>query len=434
MLKSSMGKRRKITSALLATGVALGALGLGATPAMAQKKAKAAAAPAGPKVSVSKTFQPLAAAAQTAVNAAKTDPAQVPAARAAVDAAFAGATTADDKFVAGQFAVTLGSTIKDTALQRRGLQAMVDGNKAPADNAKYSYFISSLAYDAKDYAAAQTAARAAIQGGYSVDEATVLLAETYVAQNQPALGLAELKKVVAAKRAANQPVPEAWIKRATTIAYKAKLNAEAADWAQTQVELYPNNFNWLGSAQLVRLVGNYGPSESIDLFRLMLRSGAFDSDPKLLANEYKEYIEAADPRRLPGEVVQVIDKGTAAGVLKGQWVTDARALASTRIAGDKASLGAAAAKAASSSNGLDALSTGDAYLNYGEAAKAEALYKAALTKSGVDKDRVLTRLGIAQYDQGKYAEAKAAFSQIGGTRAPMAKLWLALIKSKAPTA
>jgi len=431
MFGLSMGTDRKVLSVALATGVAFGALGMSATPAFAQKKGKQAAAPAGPKISVSKAFQPTAAAAQSAVNAAKADPAQVPAANAAVNAALAAAATADDKFVAGRFAVELGSQTKDKALQLRGLQAMLASNKTPAENGRYNLFISSLAYDAKDYATARAAAQAAIQAGHAVDQASALLAETYFAENQPTLGLAELKKAVAAKRAAGQPVPPEWIKRGVTIAYKAKLQSEAADWALTQVELFPTDFNWLASTQLVRLVGNYGPNETIDLFRLMMRSGAFNNDPKLLGNEYKEYIEAADPRRLPGEVVMVIDKGKAAGALPGQWPNDMRALAAGRIASDKASLPAAPAAA---SNGLTLLSTGDAWLNYGDAAKAEAFFQAALGRGGVDKDRVLTRLGIAQYDQGKYADAKASFAQVGGTRTAMARLWQALIKTKAPTA
>ena len=422
----SMGTTRKLAAAALAASVALGAL---SAPAYAAKK-EAPAAPAGPKISVSKAFQPAAAAAQKVVEAVKTDPAQAPAAKAAVDASFAAATTPDDKFVAGQLAVALGSTLKDPVLQRRGLEAMVASNKTPADNPRYNFFLSSLAYDAKDYAASRAAAQAAIQGGYKDDQIYVMLAEGYIADNQPALGLAEFKKAAAAKRAAGQPVPDAWLKRAVTVAYKAKLPSEAADWSLMQVEANPNNFNWLASAQLVRLVGNYTPNETIDLFRLMWRAGAFDNDPKLLGNEYKEYIEAADPRRLPGEAIAVIDKGKAAGALTGQWPNDMRAIAAGRLAADKASLPSAPAAA---SSGATLLSNGDAWLNYSDAAKAEAFFKAALAKGGVDRDRVLTRIGIAQFDQGKYADAKASFTQVGGQRTAMAKLWLALIKQKAPT-
>jgi len=425
---SSMGTGRKLVAAALAAGVALSAL---AAPATAADKKKDAAAAGAPKITISKGFQPAAVAAQNAVAAVKTDPAQAPAAKAAVDAAFAAATTPDDKFVAGQLAVALGSALKDPALQRRGLVSMVASNKTPADNPKYNSFIASLAYDAKDYAAARAAAQAAVQGGYAGEDTAIVMAESYVNENQPALGLAEFKKAAAAKRAAGQPVPEQWIRRAIAVAYKAKLPNEAAEWAQMQVDLYPTAFNWLGSAQLVRLVGNYTPNETIDLFRLMWRSGAFDNEPKLVASEYKEYVEAADPRRLPGEVVQVIDKGKAAGALSGQYITDARALAAGRIATDKASLPAAPSAA---STGATLLSNGDAWLNYSDPAKAEAFFKAALAKGGVDKDRVLTRIGIAQYDQGKYADAKASFSQVGGNRTAMARLWLSLIKTKAPNA
>ena len=66
----------------------------------------------------------------------------------------------------------------------------------------------------------------------------------------------------------------------------------------------------------------------------------------------------------------------------------------------------------------------DAYLNYGDAAKAEELYTAALAKGATDKDRVYTRLGIAQVDQGKWAAAKDSFSKVAGTRNNLAKLWL----------
>jgi tetratricopeptide (TPR) repeat protein len=435
----SMSRGRTLLSTALAASFALGALGV-ATPALAAKKAEAAKPG---KVAYSKEFVAVAVPLQTKVDAIKAAKAKGAAGEAEAAAASAGAAammqaveaaalSADEKLAAGQLAVKLGGFIGDVPMRQRGAKLILDSGKLdPAKVPDFQFYLGNFAYSNKDYATAAPAFAAAVAANYAAEEAGELMVDSYARMGQPAQGLALLKQAVAAKRAAGQPVPQGWLKRANVVAYNAKLGAEAMEWAMTQVELYPNNFNWLGSAQLVRRFANYGPNENIDLFRLMLRSGAFDNDPKLLGNEYREYIEAADPRRLPGEVIKVIDKGTASGALKGPWVTESRALASGRMAADKASLAAAPAAA---SNGLTLLSTGDAWLNYGDAAKAEAFFQAALGKSGVDKDRVLTRLGIAQFDQGKYAEARATFKQIGGVRAPLARLWLAFVNSKSPAA
>lgn len=440
---SSINRRRKLASTALAASFALGALGMTATPALAQKKEKAAK-PA--KTVMSKEFVAVAAPLQTKVDAIKAAKDKGPAGAAELAAASAGAAAmmqaveaaavgADEKLGAGQLAVNLGGYIDDVPMRQRGVKLMLDSGKLDAAKvSEFQFYLGNFAYSNKDYPTAAAALAASVAANYTAPEAGELMVDAYSRAGQPAQGLAALKQAVAAKRAAGQPVPEGWLKRANVVAYNAKLPAESMEWALTQVELYPNNFNWLGSTQLVRRFGNYGPNETIDLFRLMIRSGALDNDPKLVGNEYREYIQTADPRRLPGEVIKAIDKGTASGAISGPFIVESRALAAGRLTADKASLPAAAAKAASSSSGLDALSTGDAYLNYGEAAKAEGLYQMALGKSGIDKDRVLTRMGIAQYDQGNYAGARASFKQVGGVRAPLARLWLALVNSKSPAA
>ena len=74
---------------------------------------------------------------------------------------------------------------------------------------------------------------------------------------------------------------------------------------------------------------------------------------------------------------------------------------------------------------------GDVYLSLGSWAEAEEMYALALQKGGVDRDRTLTRLGIAQAQQGKKAEAKATFAQVGGARVPVARMWSAFVESRA---
>ena len=439
---SSNSKRRKLVSSALAASFALGAFGMAASPALAAKEKPAKPA----KAVMSKEFVAIAAPLQAKVDAIKLAKEKGAAgaaelaiatvgAAAQMQAVEAAAVSPDEKLGAGQLAVNLGGYIEDVPMRQRGVKLMLDSGRLDAAKVpEFQFYLGNFAYSNKDYATASTALAVAVAANYPETQAGEIMVDAYARAGQPAQGLALLKQAVAAKRAAGQPVPQDWLKRANVTAYNAKLPAESMDWALTQVELYPSAFNWLGSAQLVRRFGNYGPNETIDLFRLMMRSGAFDNDPKFVGNEYREYIQTADPRRLPGEVIKAIDKGTAAGAISGPFVTESRTLAQARMAADKASLPAAAAKAASSANGLDALSTGDAYLNYGDAAKAEGLYTLALGKTGIDKDRVYTRLGIAQYDQGNYAGARASFKQIGGARAPLARLWLALVNSKSPAA
>jgi len=152
------------------------------------------------------------------------------------------------------------------------------------------------------------------------------------------------------------------------------------------------------------------------------------------ARDYIEYIQAADPRRLPGETLDVINAGVAAGKLRAAdvFIADAKAQATGRLAADKASLAGYEADARKASATETTISgAADALLSYGKAASAEELYKLALAKPGVDANRALTRLGIAQLDQGKYADAQASFAKVTGPRLALARLWGGYAASKA---
>jgi len=448
----------------LAMGVAAGGV---SAPAMAKEKEKKAEAP---KITLSKGFMPAYQATKTALDAAAKRPdvvagreaataaenayrsAQGKAARdaarakydaaiaalgtvvaaenQAVENAFTAATTPDDKFVAGQLGLTLGQLSLDKKMQRRGLQSMVDSGKvAAADAAKFNYYIGGLAFDSRDYAGARAAFQAAIAGGYTEGGIDGLLADSYFNDNQVAEGLKVLNAAIAKRGAA---APEDWIRKGIVVSYKAKLAPEAVAFSNKLVEGYPTKENWALAIAVIRDMSQFQNQEQLDLMRLMDRTASWSE-----ARDYFEYIQAADPRRLPAEALKVIDLGIASGKLQASdvSVSDARNIASGRIAADKASLvGLERDARAASGSAATAMAGGDAYLSYGDAAKAEALYQIALSKPGVDAPRVLTRLGIAQTDLGKTAEAQATFAKVTGLRAPIAALWSAYAKSKAAPA
>lgn len=462
MIRTPLFTRTALGFALAAGLVAVSA------PAVAAPKP-----PAAPKLALSKPFQALAAPLDAEIKAAKTRPdvvaakaqydaastgynqvqgttarataktqrdaalaalaATVAGEKSRLDVAFAAATTQDDKYTAGSMAVGLGALAMDTALQRRGLQAMIDSGKpSPTDSARFNFFIGSIAYDARDFAAARTALTAATTGGYHENDADALLADAYLQDNQVPQGLAILQQAIDARKAAGTPPPANWFRRGLGAAYKARLLDQAAGFSMGLVELYPTTENWSGAITVVREIASYPAQETLDLMRLMDRTKSFNEE-----RDYIEYIQAADARRLPGEVQRILDAGLASGKLRANdvFVSESKTTAAGRIAADRASLaGLERDASAAGASAATAMAAGDAFLSYADATKAERFYTAALTKPGVDAPRVLTRLGIAQYDLGKYAEAQATFAKVTGPRVALARLWALQSAAKAKPA
>lgn len=423
----------------LAIALTTGALTVGATAASAKEKqpkvekasySKEFVAAAGP---MQKTMTALDEAKKKGADAAaqKALLANAPAELAAAEAAI---KTPLDRMAAGSWAVSVGGVLNDTAMRQRGIQNMLDSGQVPAANVtEYQFYLGNFAYSNKDYPTAVKALTSVVAANYKDDTAAELLADSYAQQGQNAEALTALKSAVDARKAAGGAVPEGWFKRANLIAYKSKLGPQAIEWSTMMVENDPTPLNWLGAGQLVREFGQFTSQESLDLGRLLLRSGGFQNDPKYVEREYVEYIEAADPRRLPGEVLKVANMGVQAGVLKANdaFVADALSQAKGRITADKASLPSLDKEARAGKDGKSALAMADAYLSYDEPAKAEEMYKMAIEKGAIDKDRALTRLGIAQVDQDKFEEAKASFAQVTGTRTSLARLWSAFATTQA---
>jgi tetratricopeptide (TPR) repeat protein len=342
--------------------------------------------------------------------------------KAQLDSAFTAAGNADDRFMAGNLAVTLGGLAQDEAIQRRGVLAMIESGKAdPAQIPQFQFYAGQFSYELKDYAAARTQLQTAISSGFQGNDVGALLAEAYMADNMIPEGLAKLLEAIAYRATTPTPAPVNWYRRGLGAAYKAKLLPQAADFSMALVKAYPTTENWSGAITVVREIGKYPAQETLDLMRLMGRTSSYAEE-----RDYIEYIQAADPRRLPGEAIKVLDAGIAAGKLRpaDSFVSDARTIAAGRVAADRASLPGLEREArGSNATGATVIGAADAFLSYDQPAKAEELYTIALAKSGVDLDRTLTRLGISQLDQGKFAEAQANFNKVGGVRKPLAQLW-----------
>lgn len=410
-----------LAASIMATGAS--------APAFAQRGGgKQQQAPA-----LSPTFTKVAAPFQKAVQDAKVRPnvvaakgnsAALTAALAAeiaqVDAVLAAATSPADKNAVGGLIIGLGQIAEDAALMKRGLTAMVESGVAP-NTPQLQFFLGQTNFTLKDYAGAQTALQAAIAGGYRDNDVEALLAQAYITGGKPVEGLAVLRKAVEAKQTAGASAPESWFRVGTGSAYKAKQLDQAGFFSVGLVRAYPSKDNWALAVSVLRDVARYQAQESLDLMRLMNRTGSYSE-----TRDYIDHIQVADARRFPGEVVKVIEVGTASGKLPASdpFVTEARTIANGRIAADRASLPALERDArAPTATPATVSAAADTFLSYGDAAKAVDLYTLALAKPGGDVARLQTRLGIAQVDKGDYAAAQASFAKVTGPRQPLAELW-----------
>jgi hypothetical protein len=441
---------RATLGAALALGVASGALV--SEPAFAAKPA------AGPKIEFSPGFAKAAAdldktlggakgnaAVQQAAQAAQsaTDPAAKAAAAAQVDAALGGAkakldairpavSTPGDKLKFGNMLVAYASLVNDTSIQYEGLVMMLDSGALGEDIVgKVNWYAGVAAYQKRDYANAARYVQAAKDKGFADPQLDAVLNDSYKRSNNPAAALANAQRDIAAAKAAGTRPSEASIRTALQAAYDAKQVGPSTEYSVLLAQNYPSANAWNNSISVVRALSGYQSQEVLDLMRLMNRTNSYQQ-----GQDYIEYIQAVDPRRLPGEAQNVIEAGLASGKLRANdpFITEARTIASSRVAADRASL-PGLERDARGPKATAAVVSGaaDAFLSYGDAAKAEAFYTIALTKPGVDSDRVLTRLGIAQVDQGKTAEAQASFAKIQGSRKAIGQLWSAYAAQKGAT-
>jgi tetratricopeptide (TPR) repeat protein len=349
-----------------------------------------------------------------------------------LEAAFAAIGNQDDRYSAGSLAIGLGTLAKDVVMQRRGVDAMIaSGRPTGAELGRLQFYSGQFAYDAKEYAAARTAFQAAISSGYRENDIDILLAEAYMSDNQVAQGLTVLKQAIDYRNTTPNKAPANWYRRGLGASYKAKLLEQATDFGMSLVRAYPSTDNWAGAISVVREIGKFPPQETLDLMRLMGRTKSFVED-----RDYVDYIQAADPRRLPGEVLGVLDTARAAGKLTRSdlFINESRTVATSRVAADRATLPSYERDArAPSATVATIIGAADTFLSYGDAAKAESLYNIALAKPGGNTPQVLNRLGIAQVDQGNYAGAQATLAKITGPRKYIAQLWSIYAAQKAAT-
>lgn len=410
-----MGFRNKAMVAAMAVGISAIALPSAVV-------AQAAPAPAGPKIKLSEKASKAVIALQSAVVA--NDTANFPALLAAAQTA---ARTNDDRYAIGQLWLRASVTAKDNAGIVSAIDQMTASGLTPADLAASLRFSQArIKYQAKDYASSAALLQQLLAANPGNSEALLLLAESHEAQGQGLMAVATIQKAMAARTASGQPIPQDWMRRAVSLAYKYKLpvvTTLATDW----IRAYPDPTNIRDAVRIYAETSGLADSDQIDLFRLQRAANALKGE-----SEYYRYANIALSKGLPGEAKAVLDEGFASRAIDRSRPVfkEVYTVSSGKVAADKASLASSQSAALAGSAAKPAVATGDAYLGYGDYAKAAALYRASLGKTGADPSLSNLRLGTALALSGDKAGATAAFNAVTGARQQTASLWLAWLAGR----
>lgn len=406
----------------LATGSVLAMSGAIAEPVQAQKKAKK---------EYSEAFIAAYNPISDALKAEGTDIASVV---AMVPGLIAVSKSADELFVTGNTAYSVGLQSSNKEMQLDGMKMMLESGQMDIDKiGQYNFIGFQLARDMNDHTTSRTYLQRAIDNNFTTAEINpsvmkIEMAETFFRDNRFKEGLQLLGSELEARQAAGSAIEESWYRRGLSVGYKNEVKPEIFSFLNSWIAAFPTNGNWRDAVNITRQLNEYGAPETLDIMRLGFRLDTLQD-----TIEYIDYVESADPRRLPKEVQAAIQNGYSTGRVSRDdtYLADSLQQATRRISDDKAELPALARDARLSSASIrTVLAAGDAFLNYEDYVKAEEFYSKALGMAGVDTAQTLTRLGIAQTELGKLAEAKATFAKVQGARVPIAQLWSTYVDTK----
>ena len=390
-----------------------------AAPALAQTAAPAPAAQPEPapfcQAGISKGARAALVALQTAV-AAK-DSANIPALTAAAQAV---AKSNDDRCFIAQMQVKAAVDANNLAAVPAALEIQLASGGVPASRIATLYEgLGQTLYRANDFDGASRAFERAAALDSTRSNAVVLLAETRAKQNRVAEAIPLYRKAIAMETAAGRVADSQWYGRALTVAHNAK-SPLSYDLTREWLAAYPSAANWRDSVRIYANVSGAGDDMMIDLFRLqrLTKSLAGESD-------HARYAQALITKGFAGEAKAVLDEGFASKAADStrQSLKSYHALATSRAAGDRASLDGQAKAALANPAAKPAMVLGEAYFGYGEYAKAADMFRAAQGKAGVDAELASLRLGMARAASGDKAGAAAALAKVTGPRAEVARYW-----------
>ncbi len=316
-----------------------------------------------------------------------------------------------DRYIFGDLSRKTGLALKDKAMEVKGIDAMLSSKFLhPANKPIFFYIKGVHSHSLKDYPASISNFRQSYDLGFRKGNIETYLGIVYNNNQQTEEAISWYEKSIESLKAQGQAEEVKKIYGNMVVAAMDSQNGVLID--STFRKILPKTMDknlWHDGLSQLMSIYNFNEQENLDILRLMRVS-----DTLLFSQEYSEYVEVADPRRLPNEVIEILKLGESKGhiILSDITFREFKAVANSRLAADKADLPAAERDSRRSATGNSARSTADALMSYGEYARAIAMYKLALEKGVADVDRTRNRLGIALLKNGDLEEAKSNFAAL----------------------
>ena len=389
-----------------------------ASPALAKKKVPPVA---GPPILMSDSFRASVQAAQNALRARDA---------AAAQSSISALMPSNDfeAYVAAGLRFELASQKLDPQAQRIALTDMFKTNSVPKTDAPRLRFAAAyLSYKVGNYDDAIAQLDYAKTLGYDGVDALMLRSDIALRRNKPKEARPFVQQAIAAQKAAGKEVPVAWLDKAISMAYQAGDWTEVGQLYRERLSRIDNKEEWRTALVNYQAAAEIEPQLQLDLYRLQAANGAMASE-----RDYQAYAQAAEKAGYFSEAKTIIESGRSAGKLTTTHSSTSQILKAVTPKAPKeiAALPALAKKAAASSNGKDALAVADDYFSLAQYPQAAEQYRAALTKGGIDSNRVNTRLGVALARSGDLPGARAALAQVGGSWAAVAGFWSVWVDHK----
>lgn len=346
---------------------------------------------------------------------------------AKVAAAQAVAKNPDERYAVAGLQYKAAINAKDAAAKAVALEAIIASGSAAAQGQLASLYadLANTYTDLKQPARSSAALERLLALDPNNVEAQIVYANALKAQGRVPDAVAHLQKTIASK-AAGTKVDERIYKHAVQLAYDAKLPS-AIEISRQWLAAYPSTTNWRNALAIYRRLGSDDEQSVLDVLRLQRALGALNTD-----GEFNQYAYIAVQKGFAGEAKLMIEEAIAAKKAdpNKKLIKDIVAESTQKSARDRAEMQQSATAALAGTEAKRALVTGDAFFGYGDYAKAAELYRAALTKTGGDKDLINLHLGMALARAGDKAGASAALNAVAGPRAELAKYWLLYVNTR----